>query len=147
MALDPITSLASIRAELEGGWKLFDDAFDRFDAHQWAKKFGKTWTYADQPWHLAYFDAMIAKHVAGGPNIPETDRLFIRSMGEMNAWNQRELGRRSSTHSVEDSLAAMRAQRAVMRTQLASMSENDLDTRAWMPLIFGWSSRRGLLQA
>lgn len=147
MTIDPITSLASIRSELETGWKLFDDVFNTFDARQWEKKFGRTWSYADQPWHLAYFDAMIAKHVAAGPIISEANRLFIRSMGEMAAWNTSELARRSASHTVDDSLAEMRKQRDVIRGLLASMTDADLDERAWMPLIFGWSTKRGLLQA
>ena len=147
MSLDPITSLDSIRRELEAGWKLFDEIFDRFDDRQWQKKFGKTWTYAEQPWHLAYFDAMIAKYTLAGSDVPETDRLQIHSMGEMNEWNRRELARRSATHTVKDSLAEMRAQRDAIRALLAAMTERDLDDAAWMPLIFGWTTKRGLLQA
>jgi hypothetical protein len=147
MTIDPITSLASIRSELEACWKLFDGIYGGFDERQWEKSLTKSWTYAEQPWHLAYFDAMIAKHLEAGGRISEADRLFIRSMGEMNAWNAREFARRSAAHTVHDSLAEMRKQRDVMRAQLASMTDDDLDQRAWMPLIFGWSTKRGLLQA
>ena len=147
MDLDPLTSLSSIKSELENGWKLFDDIFDTFDAQQWAKKFGKTWTYAEQPWHLAYFDGTMAKYLTGGANVPESDRLHLRSMGDLNEWNRRELAKRSPNHTVQDSLAEMRRQRDVIRRTLASMSEQDLDAKAWMPLIFGWVTARDLLQA
>jgi len=67
MSLDPLTTLPSIARELEAGWKLFDDVYGTFDAPQWAKKFGKTWTYAEQPWHMAYFDGTMANYVALRP--------------------------------------------------------------------------------
>jgi len=105
-------------------------------------KFGKTWTYAEQPWHMAYFDGTMANYVALGPNVPESERLQIRSMGELNDWNRRELAKRGPNHTVEKSLAEMRKQRDIIRGQLATMTEADLDRRVWMPLIFGWITAR-----
>jgi hypothetical protein len=46
MALDPLTTLSSISAELEHGWKLFDDIYNAFDAAQWQKKMSKNWVFA-----------------------------------------------------------------------------------------------------
>jgi len=142
MSLDPITTLPSIKRELEAGWKLFDDVWSGFDASQWRKKFGKTWTYAEQPWHMAYFDGTIGKYIALGPDAPEQGRLHLRSMGELNEWNKRELATRGPTHTVQDSLDEVRKQRDAIRAQLASMTEQDLDRRVWMPLIFGWTTAR-----
>lgn len=147
MAIDPITTLPSIKRELEAGWKLFDDIWAGFDAQQWRKRFGKTWTYAEQPWHMAYFDGTMAKFVALGPNIPDAEQLHIRSMGELNEWNKRELAKRGSNHTVEDSLAEVRKQRDVIRAQLAAMTEADLGRRVWMPLIFGWTTARDVYGA
>lgn len=146
MSLDPITSLASITTELEAGWKLFDGIYDTFDARQWARKFGKTWTYAEQPWHLAYFDGMAAKYLAYGPDVPADDRMRLRSMGEIDDWNRREFARRGPNHTVQDSLAAMRESREAIRRALAGMTERDLDRRTWIPLIFGWATAREVLQ-
>ena len=142
MSFDPITSRASLLRELEAGWKLFDGIYDTFGPAQWARKFGKTWTYAEQPWHMAYFDGTLANYVALGPNVPESERLQIRSMGELNDWNRRELAKRGPNHTVERSLAEMRKQRDIIRGQLAAMTEADLDRRVWMPLIFGWITAR-----
>jgi putative sterol carrier protein len=147
MSLDPLTSLASISRELEAGWKLFDDIYVAFDARQWAKKFGKTWTYAEQPYHLAYFDATLAKYLEYGANVPANDQLHLRSMGELNEWNRRELAKRPPTHTVADSLNAMRQSRDAVRRFIAGSTERDLDRRAWMPLIFGWTTARELLRA
>src|SRR5205085_11363168 len=92
--IDPITSLASLQAEMEASWKLFDTTWAGFTPADWKRKFGRTWTYADQPYHLAYFDAMIAKYVKYGPDVPPNDMLHMRSMGELNSWNAREFEKR-----------------------------------------------------
>src|SRR6187455_333612 len=99
MAFDPITSLSSIRAELEAGWKLFDDVWAEFGPADWSRKFGKTWTYAEQPYHLAYFDATIGEYVRLGPNAPAT-KMHLRTMGDLNEWNRRELAKRGPNHTV-----------------------------------------------
>ena len=141
MTLDPLTSLASISAEIEAGWKLFDGVYDSFGPRDWARKFGKKWTYAEQPYHLAYFDRMIATHLALGPNAPEGELMHLRSMGDLDTWNAREFAKRASTFSAADALTAMRDARAAVRAQVAQMTDADLDRRTWMPLIFGWTRR------
>jgi putative sterol carrier protein len=146
MPFDPLTTVGSIQRELEAGWKLFDEVYDTFDARQWSKKFGKTWTYAEQPYHLAYFDSTLAKCLADGPNRP-ADYLHLRSMGELNEWNRRELAARAPNHTVADSLNAMRQSRDAIRRWIAGKSEKDLDQRTWMPLIFGWTTAREVLRA
>ena len=147
MSLDPLTSLSSIKSELENGWRLFDGIYDTFDARQWAKKFGRTWTYAEQPWHLAYFDRTMGDYLALGANVPANDRLHLRSMGDLNDWNRRELAMRGPNHTIQDSLAEMRKARDGIRARLGAMSEKDLDEKTWMPLIFGWVKARDVLQA
>jgi putative sterol carrier protein len=146
MALDPVTSLASIRSELETGWKLFDDVFATFDPDQWTRQFGRTWTYAELPYHLSYFDGMVAKSLQDGADGPSGERLHIRSMGELNAWNAREFAKRKSGHSVAESLAAMKRSRDAIRAWLQSATDADLDATAWYPLVFGWVKARDVAQ-
>lgn len=143
---DPITSLASIKTELENGWRLFDETWASYGPADWARKFGKTWTYAEIPWHLAYFDGTMATYLAYGPNVPD-DRLHLRSMGDLHAWNRREFARRAPGHTVQDSLTAMQESRDAIRRHVATMTDADLDTPAWMPLIFGQGTKRDLLTA
>lgn len=145
MPLDPLTSLRSITAELENGWQLFDDIWKSFTPADWDRKFGRTWTYATIPWHLAYFDATMAKYLEYGPDVPDGDKLHVRSMGELSKWNDVELAKRKPGHTVQESLAAMNDARNRVRRVLATMREEDLDTRGWMPLIFGWGTKRDLL--
>jgi len=147
MDYDPLTSLASLRAELENGWRLFDETWNSFQPADWTRKFGKSWTYAEIPWHLAYFDGIMAKYLAYGPNVPDDDQLLVRSMGQLNEWNRREFARRAPGHTVQDSLKAMHETRDTIRRQLSAMTDRDLDTPAWMPLIFGHATKRDLLQA
>ena len=147
MTFDPLTSLSSISAELETSWRRFDEVYDTFTPQQWRKKFGKTWTYADQPWHQAYFDGTLAGFLAWGENIPAGEQFHLRSMGDLNDWNRREFAKRPPGQTVQDSLRAMRESRDAVRAQLATLSDATLSRRTWMPLIFGWTTARDVLQA
>src|SRR5438045_3198220 len=93
-SIDPLTSLSSIRAELDNGWSLFDQAWKPFGAREWSRKFGRTWTYAEQPYHLAYFDGLLAKYFALGATVAEADRFHMRTFGEINEWNRVEFAKR-----------------------------------------------------
>lgn len=146
MALDPITSRESLIKELETGWALFDGIYNSFGPAEWARKFGRTWTYAEQPYHLAYFDRMITKALREGPNSPP-DRMHLRSLGDLNDWNRREFAKRPAGQTAQQSLEQMRASREELRDLVRSMSEQQLDQKAWMPLIFGWAPSRSVAQA
>ena len=146
MSYDPITSRDSLIRELDAGWKLFDAIWDSFGPADWARKFGKTWTYADQPYHLAYFDRMIAKALREGPASPP-DHMHLKSMGDLNEWNSREFAKRPAGQTVQQSLDEMRAAREELRGLLSTKTEAQLDERAWMPLIFGWAPARSVAQA
>jgi putative sterol carrier protein len=146
MTFDPFTSLSSIAAELEHGWKLFDDIYSGFDARQWRKKMSRNWTFAEQPFHLGYFDAMVAQSVREGPDAPAS-RLTIRTMGGMNNWNRGEFAKRPASFTPDDNLGAMRRGRDDVRAALRGLTDADLGRKAWMPLIFGWADARSVLQA
>lgn len=141
-----LQTLAQIRAEIEAGWALFDQVFAGFDERQWNKKFGKSWTYAWIPYHLAYFDATAAKYVALGPNVPDAERLELRTMQQVNAWNAREFSKRPPGYTAQDALAAMRAARDQLRRAMDGMTDADLDRPAWIHLIFGWGKAGDLLK-
>lgn len=147
MSLDPITSLASIRSELEASWKLFDDVYATFGRREWSRKFGKTWTYAWQPYHLAFFDAFVAKYLAYGPDVPETERTLLRTMRGLSEWNEREFGKRPPTHTVEDSLAAMERSRDEVRRLVARMSDADLGRPVFLPIMLGWGTAADALKS
>ena len=147
MPIDPITTLTSIKSELEGTWKNFDAIYNTFTSKDWSRKFGKTWTYAEQPYHLAYFDRMFADSVDQGTRVPEAELVLFRTMRELNEWNAREFAKRGPNHTVEDSLRMMHESREAVRSLLATTNEQQLDRKAWFPLFFGWSTAREAFQA
>ena len=147
MTLDPITSLSSIRSELESGWRLFDDVFATFGPTEWAGKLGRTWTFAELPYHLSYFDRLIAKSLQEGADGPAGERFHIRSTGELHAWNAHEFAKRKPGHAVTDSLAAMNRSRDAIRSWLQSATDADLEAATWYPLVFGWVKARDVAQA
>src|SRR5438105_15299668 len=53
------TQLDAYLSELEQMWSAFDEVYGSLSRAQWSKKYGKDWTFADQPYHLASFDREI----------------------------------------------------------------------------------------
>ena len=147
MQYDPLTSLASIRSELEDVWKKLDDVYATFEPSRWSKKFGKTWVYADQPYHIAYFDQLLIPYISKGPNVPKDEQILYRTVRELNDWNARQFARRPAQQTVEQSIGQMRTARDTVRQLIAKMSEKNLDGRAWMPLFGGWATVREHLHA
>jgi hypothetical protein len=146
MQYDPITSLASIKSELEGTWKNFDDVYATFNPRDWLRKFGKTWTYADQPYHLGYFDRFHADYVAKGTNVSPKDKVIFRTARELDDWNAREFAKRPASQTVEQSLGQMRASRDMVRQQLNKMTDASLDGKVWSSLLGGWVPARQIFQ-
>jgi hypothetical protein len=140
-------TLASLMTDLEDVWKKFDEVYASLRPDQWSRKFGKDWTFADQPYHLAYFDRMIANGISKGLNLPQEEKFLLRSMSEVNAWNDREFAKRPAGQTVEQSLQQMRESRDAIRQVVAGMTDADLEKPAWMPILFGQGTVRDLLIA
>lgn len=43
-------------ADLETIWAAIDSFYHQFSPQEWSRKHGKEWTFADMPYHLAYFN-------------------------------------------------------------------------------------------
>jgi putative sterol carrier protein len=145
MPYDKITTLSSISSALEETWQKFDAVYATLSANDWTKKFSKTWIFADQPYHLMYFDKTIADFIVMGENIPPDKKLTLRSLKDINDWNAREFAKRPTTQTPEQSLAQMREARNTVRKLITGMNENDLTRKAWMHLLMGWVTVRDLL--
>src|ERR1051325_11226712 len=145
MTYDPLASLASLKAELESSWALFDTIWKPFTAADWKRKFGKAWTFAEQPYHLAYFDGTLAKFLALGANAP-ADRLHMKTFGDIHAWNAREFAARGPNHGIQDTLAAMHKSRDDIGARLSQMTGAYLNGRGGMPLFLGGGTKRALIQ-
>ncbi|MBI3004314.1 MAG: SCP2 sterol-binding domain-containing protein [Ignavibacteriales bacterium] len=147
MQYDPITSLASIKSELEDIWMKLDLVYAGLEPARWSQKFGKTWIYADQPYHLAYFDQLLIPYISKGRGVPKEEQILYRTLRELNEWNARQFAKRPPEQTVAQSMEQMRAARETIRKLMSKMSEKDLDGPAWMPLFGGWATVREHLHA
>jgi hypothetical protein len=115
-------------AELEAMWRGFDEIYASLSPDDWRRPYGKDWTFADQPFHLAYFDrAIVAAPLEAGAALPESERWTLRSMREIDQWNAREFAKRPAGQTPERSLAQLREAHDRIRTALGAFSDDDLD--------------------
>jgi hypothetical protein len=143
------TEIEGIRGRYADLWRGMDALLERIGSDDWSRRHGKDWTFADVPFHLAYFDAEIVCQPIEGrhPTVDLVHQPLMGSVREMDAWNARHFRDRRAGHTPEQSLAQMHASRARIRALLDSLSDAELDHRVWIPLIgCGWVPMRfGLL--
>src|SRR6266542_998017 len=121
-------------SDLESWWKAFDDLYATLSPRGWQKKYGKDWVFADQPFHMAYFDEIItARPIEAGPDLPEDERWALSSQRQIDEWNAREFAKRPAGETPEKSLERMHAAQDRIRTALRGFTDQDLDT------LVGWS--------
>jgi hypothetical protein len=133
--------VADIAGDLDALWRAFDELFAAMSPSDWARKHGKRWRFADLPYHLAYFDRENLRVLADGTAGSAAARWLMCSEAEIDAWNARMFAARPAGQTVDAALAQMRASRDLVRHELATMTDADLDRLAWSPF-FGWMSRR-----
>ncbi len=139
--------LAAYRAELEREWRCWDELLDAVEPNRWSKKYGADWTFADIPYHIAYFDrVMIAEALEAGPDLSESGRWQLRTMRQLNDWNAKEFAKRKPGQTPRESIAEMRAVRERIRAVLARLMNADLTRPAWNHFFdVGWSTTREAL--
>ena len=99
------TTPASLLADLDDLWQNLDAIFVRLGPSDWSRRHGPDWTFADVPYHLAYFDREIVVHpLEQGLDLPITEQWVARSNPDVHAWNARRFAERPVT-TVEDLLA------------------------------------------
>jgi hypothetical protein len=141
-------SLTALTTELEDIWAKFDELYTSIRPTQWAEKFGKDWTFADQPYHLAFFDRiLVAEPLKRWSQVPEQDRFLLRSLKDINEWNAREFAKRPATQTPEKSLEEMRASREAIRQTVAPWTDQDLGQPVWEPLLLGSTTAGDVLTA
>ncbi len=148
MSTGTSSELATLVADLEGLWRHVDELFATLGPGDWSRKHGKDWTFADVPYHLAYFDRdLIARGIERGENVPEDQRHLIRSYKELDAWNAARFAERPAGQTPEQSLAQMRGSRDAIRRAVAGLGDADLERPVWMPLLgTGWTTVRAALE-
>ena len=73
------TTPASLLADLDDLWQNLDAIFVSLGSSDWSRQHGPHWTFADVPYHLAYFDREIVAHpIERGPDLPTAEQWAAR---------------------------------------------------------------------
>ena len=102
---------------------------------------GQHWTFADVPYHLAYFDLdVIATAIRHGLNVPLREQVQ-RTEAEQDAWNEIRFTQRPANTTPQQCLEQMQTARQAIRDAIAALSEADLERLVFIPLVgLGWVS-------
>ena len=130
MLNDPSQTLA----DLETIWSALDSFYQRFSPQDWARKHGKDWTFADMPFHLAYFNQMVINNIQnnGGEQARHT-------LQELNTWNNTHFAKRPASQAGANGLVYLHETQTALR-QL--VTQHLPETPVFLPLIIvgGWRS-------
>lgn len=130
--IDNRADISVLATDLNDIWAFIDRLLDSVPADAWTNRYGPDWTYADVPWHLAYFDRiMLAEALESGAELPERERFNLRSMAEINRWNAQEFAKRPSDQGPQESIRELRAVHGRIGRALAGMTDADLDRPAF----------------
>jgi putative sterol carrier protein len=125
----PRNTIAESLEDLEALWAGYDTIWDTFGAAEWSRPYGKDWTFADQPFHMAYFDKEIVNDpIEAGADLPSSERWTTGTMRELNDWNAREFAKRPTDETPERSRERWQAERDRQRMLLSKHTDADLDT-------------------
>jgi DinB superfamily/SCP-2 sterol transfer family len=137
----------ALLADLKHLWTCCDELFDGMSAKDWTRRHGPDWTFADLPYHLAYFDRdLIANPIARGEDVPAAERVQYRSLADLARYNAGKFAERPTGQTVAKSIEQMRASRDHLSRIIDEFSDADLDGRCWAPL-FGWVTRGQVIHA
>jgi len=119
-------------ADLETIWSALDSFYQSFSPQDWVRKHGKDWTFADMPYHLAYFNQTVINNIKndGGQQAKLT-------LQELNTWNDAHFANRPANHAGANGIAFLHETQAALR-QLATL--HPPETPVFLPLIIvgGW---------
>jgi len=129
-----LNDISQTLADLETIWSTLDSFYQHFSPQDWARKHGKDWTFADMPYHLAYFNQTVINNIKndGGGQA----RLTLQ---ELNTWNDAHFARRTASQAGANGLAYLHETQASLR-QMAT--QYPPETPVFLPLIIvgGWRS-------
>lgn len=121
------TRIDALLADYERLWDTLDALLDGLTADDWTRAFGKAWSYADLPYHLAYFDReLVAYYLGHGQDLTDSDRWLMDDEGKVDAWNARMFARRPAGQTVSQTLAGMLAARDDVRQAVAKLTDAGL---------------------
>ncbi len=128
--------VSGMRASLVELWSALDSLFAEMTPADWQRPHGADWVFADLPYHLSTIDRLVvARPIELGLDLPATDRGGLKTINELNAWNQGMLAARPRGHTALASLELMKASRDYVRQVTASLTDADLARPSWFPLL------------
>lgn len=118
--------------DLEILWSALDAFYQRFSPQDWARKHGKDWTFADMPYHLAYFNQM----VLDGIKNDHREKVLL-NLDELNIWNNAHYSERPSSLVGAKNLDYLHETQAKLKQAATQLVP---ETPVFMPLIIvgGW---------
>jgi putative sterol carrier protein len=120
-------------------WTALNDFLGNFADEDWARKHGKQWTFADVPYHLAYFNRLIADAIKRGARSSEEDA--ISTIDELNSWNNEQFSHRPKDYTHQQAIDEMHESQAYLRR---AGRESSSDSAVWLPVLHirGWRTTR-----
>jgi hypothetical protein len=136
-----------LRTAIEDIYDRSDELMDSLSPQDWRRKHGDDWVMADVPYHLAYFDrVLVADALEHGEAATEAERFVFDTPNSIDAWNAERFAERPAGQTVEEAREQLAAVRADIRARLASLTDDNLEAQAWMPLAgLGWRPARTVL--
>src|SRR5215510_1869742 len=123
---------STILANLESIWTAIDSFYQQFSSQDWSRKHGKEWTFADMPYHLAYFNQTALDGIK-----TDTQAQTNRTLKEHDAWNDAHFADRPASQTGANGLDYLHATQAALREAATQLSS---DTPVFLPLaiVGGW---------
>ena len=127
-------------ADLETIWSALDSFYQRFTPQDWAHKHGKEWTFADMPYHLAYFNQMVINNIKN-----DRGQQAKFTLQELNNWNDAHFAERPASQSGAKALEYLRATQVALKQEAMRQVP---ETPVFLPLIIvgGWRTLRFALE-
>lgn len=128
--------VSRMRSSLDELWSALDSLFKEMSPANWQRPHGPDWIFADLPYHLSYIDRLcVARPIELGEALPAAEQVQLRTLNELNVWNQSKFATRPAGQEVERSLEQMYESREYVRKVTAALTDADLAGPAWFPLL------------
>jgi DinB family protein/SCP-2 sterol transfer family protein len=127
-------------ADLETIWSALDSFYQNFAPQDWARRHGKDWTFADMPFHLAYFNQMVVNNIGN-----DSGQRAKFTLQELNAWNDAHFAERPASQAGARGLEYLHETQATLKQ---AATQHLPETPVFMPLIIvgGWRTLKFALE-
>jgi putative sterol carrier protein len=129
-------------------WDHLDTLFVGLNARDsWDKRHGRDWTFADVPYHLAYFNRdLVARALELGPDVPQPEQHLLVTPEDVHAWNFRKFAARPEYQTIARTLCQWYVSCEAIYCHTLRLTDADLERPFWMPIRKGWATVRDGLE-